>query len=344
MDHARRESLALRGLRLGLSNEVMRRLGMDASPGRVVVVTALATLLSATLLRSEVQMWQTNVLLMTALVLAVCALDGRPRLAGLLLVLAFNIKYLPFAFLPYLLFRRRYVAAAWFCIGIVAFALLPALASGWEQNLAHWRQALTGVAGLIGVTNHTVRAANVDPITAGHSMSITSVLSRMLTAAFGLQWLYAANRKPRFAWPEAEGQTAQPYAGLVALEWAALVSLILAFGPQTNRRHTSMLLMTFTPLAAMLCYPKPGVPRWPVMVGTAILFAGLNLPPNMPELVRQLSWWRWVGGAGWCMVLALPFYFIAGFLHLNAGQGAATCAATQTERRERRPPRSLEPA
>lgn len=333
-----------------MSAEVMRRLGNDTSFNRVVVVTAVTTLLSATKLRSEIQMWQTNLLLMTALVFALRFLDERPRLAGLLLGLAFNIKYLPIVFLPYLIGRKRYAAAAWFVIGIVAFAFAPAMMSGWKLNLHHWAEALSGIASLVGIPTTAAQAANVDPITAGHSLSITSGLSRImatdappsaplavaaavaLVTAFMLRHVYAKWRKPLIGWPDAEGQVAQPYRGMIALEWSALVTLVLAFSPQTNPRHTSMLLMTFAPLAAMLCFPKPGVFRWPALAATAILFFGLNLPPNIPELIGQLAWWRGVGGAGWCMVLMLPFYFVAGFMQLDAPGNARGKSSSMDQR------------
>jgi len=112
-----------------MSQEVMRRLDIGETFERVIVVMAVTTLLAAPKLRSEFQMWQTNILLMTALVYALRALDARPWLAGLLLGFAFNIKYLPVIFLPYLLLRRRYQAAAWFVMGIGVFAMLPALVS-----------------------------------------------------------------------------------------------------------------------------------------------------------------------------------------------------------------------
>jgi len=317
-----------------LSSEVVRRLDIGATFERVIVVMALTTLLAAPKLRSELQMWQTNILLMTALVLALRALDARPWLAGLLLGLAFNIKYLPILFLPYLLLRRRYRAAAWFVIGILVFALLPALVSGWQANLANWAVALSGIAHLLGLSTTVPEAANVDPIGIGHSISITSGLSRMLgegappshamaiaacvaiATALVLRWVYAYRDKPVFAWPVEARQGAQPFRGMVALEWAALMTLALAFSPQTNPRHASMLMMAFAPLAAMLCFPADKSTRWPALAGAAILFFGLAFPPNTPEFARQLAWWRMVGGAGWCMVAMLPFYFAAGFSHL----------------------------
>ena len=326
-----------------MSQEVVRRLDIGDSFERVIVVMAVTTLLAAPKLRSEFQMWQTNILLMTALVFALRALDERPWLAGLLLGFAFNIKYLPILFLPYLLLRRRNQAAAWFVVGIGAFALLPALVSGWNANFANWAVALSGIAHLLGLSSVLPEAANVDPIGIGHSISITSGLSRLLgnnvpashaisvaacvaiATALLLRWIYADRDKPMFAWPIASRQGAQPLRGMVALEWAALMALALAFSPQTNPRHASMLMMAFAPLAAMLCFPKNKTTRWPALAAAAILFFGLAFPPNTPEFARQLAWWRAIGGAGWCMVLMLPFYFAAGFSQLA---NATTCRET----------------
>jgi Glycosyltransferase family 87 len=318
------------------SKEVARRFDIDTHVGNVIVIAAVTLFLAATKLRSELQMWQTNVPMMTAMLLALRLLDSRPRLAGALLGMAVNIKYLPLVYLPYLLLRRRFVAAAGFVGGIAAFALLPAVYSGWDANLRHWAAASAGMARLLGMAPLAGQMANVDPIAVGHSISITSGIARVMGAAAApwLTWLaagavalaaalvlraiYAGHGKPLMRWPSAGQQTAQPYLGMVALEWAALMSLTLAFSPQTNPRHTSLLLMAFAPLAAMLCFPKQGVPRWPAWAATAILFLGLVLPPNMPEFARQLQWWRDMGGAGWSMVLMLPFLFVAGFNHLDA--------------------------
>lgn len=316
------------------SAEAMRRLDIRATHDRVVVVMALATLLSATRLRSEFQMWQTNILILTALVFALRALDRRPRLAGLLLGLAFNIKYLPIVFLPYLLMRRRFVAAGWFGVGIIGFALAPALVSGWSANLRNWGVALGGLGHLLGLS-HAAHAAHVDPITVGHSLSITSGLARMLVPGGGslpvgavalaalvtaavIAAVYRQAHQPLFAWPGESAQASQPWRGLIAFEWAALIALVLAFSPQTNPRHTSLLLLAFVPLSALLCFPRSGGTRWPALAAAAILFFGLTFPPNTPEFARQLTWWREVSGAGWCMLLMLPFLLRAGLVHASA--------------------------
>jgi hypothetical protein len=333
-----------------MAGETLRRFDIEATTTRVAVVAALATLFAATKLRSEFQMWQTNILLMAALVLALRFLDSRPRLAGLLLGLAFDIKYLPIVFLPYLLLRRRFVAAGWFCIGIVAFALMPVLVTGWSTNLHYWAQALSGIAHLFGISTLGIPPANIDPIGIGHSISITSGVSRLLSdaprlvgpavvagimaaTAFMLWRIYRRVAMPLLVWPSATEQGAQPWRLLVVLEWSALIALDLAFSPQTNPRHASLLLMTFVPMAAMLCYPKAGAARWPAWVGTGILLFGMLYPPNLPSTVQELAWWRHNGGAGWCMVLSLPFFFAAGFARLRplpAGPGDAAELSTGT--------------
>jgi len=330
-----------------MAGETLRRFDVEATTARVALVAALATLFAATKLRSEFQMWQTNILLMAALVLALRFLDSRPRLAGLLLGLAFDIKYLPIVFLPYLLVRRRYVAAGWFCIGIVAFALMPALVTGWSTNLHYWAQALSGIAHLFGVMTPGIPPANIDPIGVGHSISVTSGVSRLLSdapramgpavvacivaaTALVLWRVYRRSGMPLLAWPNAAEQGAQPWRLLIVVEWSALIALDLAFSPQTNPRHASLLLMPFVPMAAMLCFPKPDVPRGSAWAGTAILLFGLLYPPNLPSMLQELAWWRHVGGAGWCMVLAMPFFVHAGVARVRAHRSAASGADAAT--------------
>ncbi|HKW85033.1 MAG TPA: glycosyltransferase family 87 protein [Burkholderiaceae bacterium] len=324
-----------------MAGETLRRFDVEPTTARVAAVAALATLFAATKLRSEFQMWQTNILLMAALVLALRFLDKRPRLAGLLLGLAFDIKYLPIVFLPYLLLRRRFVAAGWFCVGIVAFALLPALVTGWSTNLYYWAQALSGIAHLFGISTPGIPPANIDPIGVGHSISITSGVSRLLShapralgpavvaciaaaTALVLWRIYRRKGMPLAAWPGAAEQASQPWRLLVVLEWSALIALDLAFSPQTNPRHASLLLMTFVPMAAMLCFPSAGAPRWPAFAATGILLFGMLYPPNLSSTVQELAWWRHIGGAGWCMVLALPFFFVAGLARLRPQRAASS--------------------
>jgi hypothetical protein len=332
-------------------NEAMRRFALEPSWVKLLTVVALTTVLAAPRLRSELQMWQTNLLMLAATLLALRWLDSRPKWAGLLLGLAVNIKYLPLIYLPYLLLRRRYTAAAWFVLGIAAFALLPAVWTGWASNGQHWATAASGIAQLFGIkvqaadSAAVLKAANIDALTVGHSISITSGMARIVAADAwpALKWLlsvgiacivlsalalvYRCYGLPLVIWPRAAAQSAAPYRAIVALEWAALMALALAFSPQTNPRHLVLLLLVFALLAVLLCAPTEGTAlkgggtmgesRWFALVALAAMMAGLSLPPGTPEFAIELAWWRKVGGPGLSLVVMLPLLFAAGFTRLK---------------------------
>ena len=322
--------------------EAMRRFNLDRPLRELLVVVALTTVLAAPRLRSELQMWQTNVPMLAAVLLALCWLDCRPRWAGLALGFAVNIKYLPLIYLPYLLLRRRYTAAVWVVFGIVLFATLPSVYTGWTVNLQHWATAASGIAKLFGLSAPTVPVANIDALTVGHSMSITSGMARIVapdaapsfkwvltgaaaTAAFAaLAAVYLRFGIPLLKWPRASEQTSSPYRCVVALEWAALMALALAFSPQTNPRHLVLLLLMFALLSVLLYLPHASTSAkrwdascWLALAALGVMMAGLSLPPGTPEFATQLAWWRTVGGPGWSLVLMLPLLFSAGCLRLR---------------------------
>jgi Glycosyltransferase family 87 len=326
--------------------EAVRRFSLDRPLSELLAVVALTTVLAAPRLRSELQMWQTNVPMLAATLLALRWLDRRPQWAGLMLGLAVNIKYLPLIYLPYLLLRRRFTAAAWFVLGIVLFAVLPAVYTGWTANFQHWATASSGIAQLLGIKVQTAQAANIDALTVGHSVSITSGMARIVAAdaAPSLKWLMTAAAAavafavlaavyrrfgvPVLRWPRASvqknEQTASPFRAVVALEWAALMALALAFSPQTNPRHLVLLLTAFALLSVLFYLPDAGsspkrwpASRWLALAALAVMMAGLSLPPGTPQFATQLAWWRTVGGPGWSLVAMLPLLFAAGFTQLR---------------------------
>src|SRR5205823_2225794 len=149
---------------------------------------------------------------------ALWLLDRRPTLAGMALGMAFNIKYLPIVLLPYLMMRRRYAATAGFIAGAVGFALLPALNTGWDTNLANLATAYGGLLRMVGVVSPSAPVAHVEDITDGLSVSITSGFARLglaplaaLAAAVGvglisLFWASRVYRRRGFAfWYRPDG-------------------------------------------------------------------------------------------------------------------------------------------
>jgi Glycosyltransferase family 87 len=322
--------------------ETMRRFSLERPLSELLAVLALTTVLAAPRLRSELQMWQTNLPMLAATLLALCWIDRRPKWAGLMLGLAVNIKYLPLIYLPYLLLRRRYTAAMWFVMGIVLFALLPAVYTGWTANVQHWATASSGIAQLLGIKVQTAQTANIDALTVGHSMSITSGMARIVgpDAAPALKWLltggiafvvlgvltalYRHFGLSLWVWPRAQAQSVEPYRAVVGLEWAALMALALAFSPQTNPRHLVLLLMAFALLAVLTYFPDRSsagtawsASRKLALAALVVMMAGLSWPPGTPEFATQLAWWRKVGGPGLSLVVMLPLLFAAGFTRLR---------------------------
>lgn len=312
------------------TGEAARRLWPAPSRRSLVLALALATLLVAPRLRTELQMWQTNILMMCGLLLALKTLDSRPWLAGLALGFAINIKYLPLIFLLYLLLRRRWAAAAWTLMGTVVFAMLPAAQTGMAANGSHWLTATAGLARLFGLAVPTAQAAHIDPISAGYSLSVTSALARTLGAEAGMRmaWLgsaiaamlvalavsavYRRMDLARVDWPAAGEQRAQPFLGLVQLDWAALIVFALAFSPQTNPRHTSLLLLVYAPLAVLVCAPGAAAGRRAAGLGAAILFGAFVNPLLLPALAPFATWWNRVGGPAWGMLACIPFLYAGG--------------------------------
>ncbi|MFQ5666563.1 MAG: glycosyltransferase family 87 protein [Candidatus Binatia bacterium] len=85
---------------------------------------------------------------------------GRDVCGGAALGLAAAMKVMPAAFIPYLVYRRRYRLALCAGIATVAFSLLPVLIYGWPRFLDYvraWRQAVALGWG-VGKMNQSVYA------------------------------------------------------------------------------------------------------------------------------------------------------------------------------------------
>ena len=95
-------------------------------------------------------------------------------------------------------------------------------------------------------------------------------------------------------------------AQLTAIEWVMLIAIVLAFAPQTNTRHLFDALI-FTSAASVLLFARSNPNRWPLAIGTLILFLGFILPPGARtfhgERTPTVIWIR-LGGPCWCLVIA----------------------------------------
>jgi hypothetical protein len=312
--------LAASAIRLA-AGEFVDRFGLAADPALIWSIALLGAILDVDKIRNELQMLQTNALMLMMFVLALRWLDRLPRLAGIALGVVFNIKYLSLAMLPYLIVRRRWKTLGAFVLSAVGFAFLPAIVDGWQANLRSLHVAFGGLLHMVGVG--AGEQANVEDITAMFSSSITSSMARLsegglpmsivllLMAAIALAmlgvviFLYRREGFSLFRSPPACEQTRQPYRGLVGLEWAGLVTAALVFSPQTNTRHLFLALLVTVGTAALLLGGRWSRGRTILSLAAILAFLGFILPPGQRPVTPRSASYRWtaVGGACWCLLM-----------------------------------------
>ena len=304
-------------------------------------VALIGLLLSLDKARSVINGGQTDLLVLLPLVLALAWNGTRPTGAGVALGFAANIKYTTLVLFPYLAWRRQWRACAAMIVSGLGFALAPALACGWQQNLDHWRTSLTGLGRLIGAEPPSANAAPFGAITFEQSISITSAVSRWLIQDWGrpvsglvviavalavlgaCSLLYRHHRIPMLM----RGKAGLDEPVLRYIEWTGLIAALLAFSPQTQGRHFVMLLPLYLGAGVML--RKPRVPRPMLFLGLVVIQAGLILPPaGLANYEHAVQSWRTIGGARWCLLILFLCYLNAGLRTARAvrdspGEGGA---------------------
>lgn len=293
------------------ARHVVRRFGIPGGQSAEMGIALLAMLLSVGKVYVVVSGGQTDMLLVLGFTLGLIYHDRRPWLAGAALALAANIKYTPLLFLPYLLLRRKWSAAAWTVVFFVVFGMAPALVCGWDHNLKLWGIALGGVARLFGYQGADLFKLSIGDAQSSGSISITSALSRAMQPGVGMavssaialcigavSWRMYARRSIPLLRPSPATESV-----LIPVEWSCMLIGMLAFSPQTQGRHLVMLLPAWIVIAAMLLGPVSGVSRRWLIVGVAAAQATINLPPGSRMFEAAVNAWRSVGGASWGLLV-----------------------------------------
>ena len=338
-------AFAMLGSILLASRAVLVR--FDALSGTSLwAVACIVCVVSENELRGVMTMLETDALMLLLFTLSFWWLDRKPTLAGLALAFAFNIKYLSIVALPYLILRRRWRASAATVLGSVFFALLPALQLGWKEDLRCLRVSMGGLLRWLGVAPEKTGSIVVHNIADGLSVSITSATARVLgaqgvsnpkimlaAAGIGLvsllavAALYAFNRLPFWVWPPSGQQRHQPFRALVALEWAGLMTVSLAFSPNTNARHLVLTAIVNAVGAALVVLPRPGVSRAPATLGLLLIFYGYIWP--FGKAVRHAGFNHYVYGVpcwfllvGYVLILWTGLRFVARNTALASADGS----------------------
>jgi len=315
------------------AREMLDRLGA-LNPLTLCAAALVISILSENEMRGEMTMLETDALMLLMFTVALYWLDRRPILAGMALAFAFNIKYLSIIALPYLILRRRWSAVAGMLGGCVLFALLPAFQLGWKEDIRCLRVSMGGLLRWVGVAPQASHSITVHNIADGLSVSITSALARvlgahgfsnpqvlMVAAGVGIvslgivMFLYYINGLSLWNWPDARGQLQPLFRGLVALEWAGLVAVALAFSPDTNTRHLVLTVLVNALAAALLLTPRPFVPRIPALIGAILIFLGYIMPGA--KTLRHMGFNHFVYGVPcWGLLIGYLLILWTGLRHV----------------------------
>lgn len=243
-------------------------------------------------------------LLIGALLIGGCLqlLNGRQGSGGALIGLAAACKVTPLLFVPYLFFRRQWIAG--FLVGAVALAvnLIPNLVSTPPQGglwLTHWitgsvvqgsEQTLGAVSGRMGHltnlslsgTTHRVintglefRAGRLDMVArpAVGARTVVAIFLATVAALLAVS-LIALLLAPRFAAPP----------GLpppTAVEYGMVVCLMLLLSPMSSSAHFNILVLPGFCLARLALATRDRM-LWGAMALAGVMFALTN-----KELVRE---------------------------------------------------------
>jgi len=194
---------------------LLARLVDEEPPTFASAATLVPVLMTARLFQEHLQHTQVNLYLLLLVVLAfVLFRRRRDAWGGLALAVAASAKALPIVFLPYLLYKRAWRAAAWTAGFLVVLnVVLPLAVFGPARTAQHWR-VWRGVAAL----------ETADPTPHHMNQSLLAALKRVLTREGG------ASDPVRYAvaaWP-----TSGVVTGFSLLAALGALGLALAF-----RRH-----------------------------------------------------------------------------------------------------------
>ena len=311
------------------------RLDCFARDRLIAQAAILGSLLLLIEIHADLHLGQSDGLVLFALVLALNCLDERPIVAGLFLGLAGAVKYIALAYIPYLVLRRRWWAAASSAVGWIGWMLLPSISIGWTRNLNYVARAMAGLFAMSDPNLGSARPgtspalgtlAGISGVVWERSVSLTSAVMRHLGKHPGKFWAIAALLGLAviclvFAWLLVRKSGFTLWVGrglptdariasnraLVLGEWSAVLTATLLFSPQLTERHF-VLLLPVTVLASFLfLIARRFVDRFVLGAGTVLLLAGLYLPPGgVARWEAALAWWRDIGGLSWC---ALLFFF-----------------------------------
>jgi uncharacterized membrane protein YsdA (DUF1294 family) len=304
-----------------------RALGITWPRERTIIASCASFLFLADGFRNELEWGNCNLIILAPVLLAIRWLATRPVLAGVLLAIAAALKYLPILFLVWLLARRQWRAAAAMLVALVTLLLAPALQVGWDRNAQFLDSSVRGVSTMLASkvsppgaphsTPHSTTApANIWPLDATFSLSIPSGMARIVRDNSLAKWVLPAGvlgvaalcvvacgvvyraHAVRLFWRTV------PHWLLIA-EGVGVATAMVAFSPQTQKRHFNMLVgLVAWGLVLALAPGRPRASRTTAIIALAFLGA-LTTPMLNTPWTRDFAteYWNWSGGPSYVAVI-----------------------------------------
>jgi hypothetical protein len=290
-------------------------------PSFAAVSAAMALVLSAKEIYADLQLGQTDCLMLLGFACVLRWMGSKPWLAGLAVGAAANVKYLSLIFIPYFLIKRNYKAAVASIIWSLVFILLPAAEVGVSAATRFVRASI-GVLVKMASAAPILRSsqAQVNRISWDRSVSITSAIIRA-TRSHGLpDWMAAVLIGLAFAVmiagvfflskrhgvelfrPELNNRHPESEAS-VSLEWAVLIVVAAIFSPQTTPRHMVLILLVNVVASGLFLLQTCNRCRLLLALTTILMAVGLSFPPHNIGIDELLWTWRRSAGASLCAVV-----------------------------------------
>lgn len=181
--------------------------------------------------------------------------NGREAAGGIALAAAAAMKVMAIAFLPYLLYRKRWRAAFWMAAATVIFFFSPALILGWAKfwsGVVFWLAALraslgSGNAGQsvysmwdrilgYGYIPFAVPGTFTLPLSGARSAKLAWEITCAIAAVLGAIAFRGAPPRPESRWAQ--------------VEWAAVFVASTILSPLTRKPYLVILLLPYALLFA----------------------------------------------------------------------------------------------
>jgi glycosyl transferase family 87 len=216
--------------------------------------------------------------------------NGREAAGGVAIAAAAAMKVMAIAFLPYLLYRKRWRAAFWMAVAALAFFLSPALFFGWAKfwkDVALWLPALRDSWGAGNATQSVysmwdrilgygyipfaVPGTFILPISGARSAKLAWEITSAVAGVLGLI-AFRGSPKPASRWAQ--------------VEWAAVFVAATIFSPLARKSYFVILLLPYALLYA--AWKSSGLdPRSRGILRDAIFISFAMSIPTLHDLIGK---------------------------------------------------------